>query len=646
MQHIIVEVVGMKLQPLLYYTNDCIKKFDIVLIKLKNKECYGIVINIIEKKEYEFEIMEAKQSNYSLTDTQKILLKFISSYYMQQIGISIKIFVLRDNNISIKKHDKYTMNLNTLSNQQQLVFNKCKENNISLIFGATGSGKTEIYFHAIKECINKGQQALLLMPEISLTPQMQKRLQKAFPNLSDIWHSKRTTKQKQKTLQSLQDETTKIIAGARSALFLPYTNLGLIIIDEEHDDSYKSNSQPKYNARDLAIFLSNKGIKVILGSATPSTKSYYIAKKYNYLLHLQNRFHETQCEMIYDETNQIGPSNKIIYEIQNTLLQNKQIIVFIPTRANFKIIECIVCKHKITCPHCSISLSLHSKKNALVCHYCNFMCQIPTHCKICGNEELSGIRIGTEEFKKQLQKKLENKNINAKIEVFDRDNITTQNKLEKILKAFDNQEIDILIGTQMIAKGHDYHNVFLSIIIGIDYMLQIPDYRAYENSFSLLYQVSGRSGRKNNGKILIQTKDSQVISDLGGDYTKVLEYEIESRYNLYPPFCRLALVSFNNKDDKKAYSLAIEFKNTLEHIKTSYIKHENTESKITKNIQHVEIVGLCEASIFKVNRKYYYQILLRSHNNLALQQILSYALNISSKIIQENIDINIDPLNI
>ncbi len=647
MQHVKIEIIGRNLMPLLYYTHDCVEKLDIVLVELREKECYGIIVDIVEIEPVDFEVLEAKKSNYTLTDTQKVLLNFISSYYISKIGISLDLFVLCDKNIqkNITENSKvYDTNVNTLSEQQQIILNECRHKNISLIFGVTGSGKTEIYFHAIKECIESGKQALLLMPEISLTPQMQERLQRAFPNLSNIWHSKRSTKQKQEVLETLQSGHIKIIAGARSALFLPYDNLGLIIVDEEHDDSYKSSSQPKYNARDLAMFLSNKGIKVILGSATPSVKSYYIAKKHNYLLNLKHGFYVANQSLMYDETNQIGINQQILFAIKNEILQHKQVIVFVPTRANFKVIECRDCKHKITCPHCSISLSLHDKKNALICHYCNFMCKIPTQCEQCGNDSLSGIRIGTEEVKKQLIQCFEYDNIFPNIEIFDRDNITTQNKLEKTLKAFAKQEIDILIGTQMIAKGHDYPNVSLSVVIGIDYMLKIPDYRAYEICFSLLYQVAGRSGRKNDGKILIQTRDSNLINELWGDYIKVLNHEIESRDNLYPPFCKLAKLSFTSKNEKTAYNLACEFKEILENLKTSYIN--SAESKIMQNIKYVEIIGLCEANPFKTNQNYSYQILLRSYKNLALQNTILYALSLSTNDVVKSIDIDIDPLNI
>lgn len=645
---ILVAIIGRKLASLTYYTRDLVVPYDIVEVNLKNKKELGIIVEILKDKKFDFDVLEAKKSQLFYTETQRILLPFISSYYMQNIGITAQLFspcgslaATGQNDIkekSVKEQGiketniNHKHNLKTLSKEQQSVFEACQRQPLSLIFGTTGSGKTEIYFHAISKCLQDDKQALLLMPEISLTPQMQKRLSAAFPNLSDTWHSKRTARQKEAILESLKRGTLKIIAGARSALFLPFENLGLIIVDEEHDDSYKSGSQPKYNARDLAMLLSTKNISVILGSATPSVKSYYLAKTHEYLLFLQNKFHKSTFSLHYDDSEQIGISPQIIYAIQNTLEREKQIIIFLPTRANFKIILCRNCRQKILCPNCSITLSLHAKKNALVCHYCNFTTKIPDVCSTCGSGMLSGMRMGTEEFKKELTEILLGYGLSPNIAIFDRDNITTQKQLKKLLQEFEANKIDILIGTQMIAKGHDYPNVGLSIIVGMDYMLQMPDYRAHEISLALLYQVAGRSGRKGHGDILVQTKDSNIVHDLWGDYTKVLNYLLESRKSMYPPFCRFALIRFSHKNEKKALTLAQDFAAILQRA-------------YDKNTCKFEIVGVGEAGIFKIKSKYYYQILLRSYKNMTLQKVLHYAMQYATKDMKNCMDIDIDPLS-
>ncbi|MWV62594.1 primosomal protein N' [Helicobacter saguini] len=527
-------------------------------------------------------------------------------------------------------------NLKTLSKEQEAIFNEALKKNLSLIFGATGSGKTEIYFHLMNETLKQNKEVLLLMPEISLTPQMKKRLESAFPNINEIWHSKKSAKKKSEILENLQNKKIKIIAGARSALFLPYQNLGLIIVDEEHDSSYKSNSNPKYNARDLAMYLSTKGVKVVLGSATPSVKSYYLANLNHYLLNLDSKFYNSAQEIIYEKAKTLESSQVIINEIISTLNSKKQSIIFVPTRANFKILLCRNCGSKFTCPNCSISLSVHNKTNSLVCHYCNFSRSIPSACEACGSDDLSGMRFGTEEIKKQLENILLFYDLAPNIAIFDRDNVSTEKKLEAILSDFNSQKIDILIGTQMIAKGHDYHNVALSVILGVDFMLNMPDFAAIENTFSLIFQVIGRSGRKESGKSIIQSSESSFINSMIRDFRLVLEYEIKVRFPLYPPFSRLALITFSHKIENTAKNLSYEFANILGYV---IRENETIESK-------VEIVGISQASIPKIKNKFYYQILLRSKEKFALQKLLQKALKIAPKHILDSIDIDIDPLNI
>ena len=533
------------------------------------------------------------------------------------------------NNTQNTQHKNTPQNLKALSEEQQEILKECRAREISLIFGATGSGKTEIYFHAINDCLQSGKQALFLMPEISLSPQMKARLDSAFPNLSDIWHSGRTKAQKKRILQNLQKGNLKIIAGARSALFLPYSNLGLIIIDEEHDQSYKSSTQPKYNARDLAMYAKSFGIKVILGSATPSAKSYYLAQSASYLSHLKSRFYKSQQEIIYDTSQTMDITPLVLEHVMDTIKNKKQVIIFVPLRANFKILLCLNCQEKIMCPNCSISLSVHNKSNAMICHYCNFTQKIPQVCPKCNMDLLSGFSIGTEEVKNRLQSALKEHGIEANIGIFDRDYITTQNKLEKTLNALNAGELDILIGTQMIAKGHDYHNVALSVVLGIDFMLLAQSYRANEEAFSMMYQVAGRSGRKERGRIILQSRHDKFIASFFGDYRKVIDSELRAREGFYPPFARLALVSFIDKNDENAFDSANEFMDLL-----SDMQHSDADAR------NIFIVGICKANVFKIKGKYCYQMLLRSYKNLALQRTLKKALLLFNKVC----DVDIDPI--
>ncbi|STQ85852.1 primosomal protein N' [Helicobacter muridarum] len=638
-----VEIIGAKLFPLTYKIDisnldSKPKLYDLFQVELGKQNKLAIMTGIAkhqDENKYTFKIKEASKSDKSLSEIQKTLLSFISNYYMQQIGISAQIFTpFISSPQELNKLIDISPNLNILSQKQQEVLQFCQERYISLIFGATGSGKTEIYLHIINDVISNNKQVLFLMPEISLTPQIQKRLEIAFPNLIGMWHSKQTAKQKTGILQKLISGKIRIIAGARSALFLPYQNLGAIIVDEEHDDSYKSTSQPKYNAKDLAILLSTKNILVVLGSATPSVKSYYLAKQNNYLIRLESAFHKASNMLIFDSITVDSPISQIILQnIIEVLNKKLQVIIFVPIRANFKSLLCRNCKQKIMCPSCSITLSLHQKKHALICHYCNFTRNIPAICEYCGCSELEGLKLGTEEIKNHLEGALKDKGIDANIEIFDRDNITTQRKLEKILNDFNDKKIDILIGTQMLAKGHDYHNIALSIILGLDYMLAMQDYRAIERTFSLLYQVGGRSGRKQDGKIIVQTSNKELILDFWGDYKLVIDYELQSREFMYPPFTRLGLVNFANKNEYKAKNLAIRFSQLL----------EKAQLIINKEF---EVIGVCEGNTAKIKNKFYYQVLLRAKTPFVLQQVIRQAKQMADNEILDSIDIDIDPLQI
>ncbi|WP_158657040.1 replication restart helicase PriA [Helicobacter aurati] len=640
-----VEIIGAKLFPLTYKIditslNSPLERYDLLEVKLNNHNRLAIMIDIAKQQDestYPFEIKPARKADEQLSILQKNLLPFISNYYMQPTGISAQIFTPITQakfNQSICTNELPRNRLHSLSTEQQKVLEFCKKRNLSLIFGATGSGKTEIYLHIIHECLTQNKQALFLMPEISLTPQIQNRLESAYPNLIGLWHSKQTSKQKKQVLQKLLSGEFCIIAGARSSLFLPYQNLGIIIVDEEHDDSYKSNSHPKYNAKDLAIFLSTKGVQVVLGSATPAVKDYYLAQKNNYLIKLESTFHNSQNTLIVDSCSNKNPISETIITALRNILHNKlQAIIFVPIRANFKSLLCRNCREKIMCPSCSITLSLHKKRNALVCHYCNFTKKIPKTCEYCGNSELEGFQLGTEEVKNHLVEIFQQLNISANIAIFDRDYITTQKTLEKTLSDFNKGIIDILIGTQMLAKGHDYHKIGLSVILGLDYMLAMQDYRAMEKTFSLMYQVGGRSGRKQNGVVIVQTHNRELISNFWGDYKLVIDHELHYRQFLYPPFVRLALVTFGNSNENIARELACEFADSLNEIQA-------------KKLYDFEIVGICERNTAKLKNKFYYQVLLRAKSPLILQKAIQKAKQKASQKIIESIDIDIDPLTI
>lgn len=591
MNYYLVAATGLKLEPLTFCSELEIEPFSEVLVSIGRKKAVkGFVIDKTQKPSFDTKEIESVLES-KLTKFQIDLAKFISFYYTCEIGVCLGLFepFLKT---KIEATDK-TYELANLSEQQKNALDFINSNQISVLFGDTGSGKSEIYISAIAEVLNNGKQALLLMPEISLTPQMKVRLEAYFKKGVGIWHSKISATKKKEILRDFFEGKIKLIAGARSALFLPFTNLGLIVVDEEHDDSYKSNSTPLYNARDLSIYMGNKhGIRVILGSATPSVTSFYKFPHFR----LKGTFFNSKKSFIFDK-NQTSLTKTVIENLNQSLKNNHQAVVFLPTRANFKFIRCSSCFESIKCPNCSVSMSLHKKLNALKCHYCNFTMPIPQSCPNCGGEILEAKKIGTSELVLQLSDILKN----TKIAKFDRDEITTQNKLENLLKKFNNHEIDILVGTQMLSKGHDYHNVDLAVILGLDEHLEYADFKAREKTLALAIQVAGRSARSGCGTALIQTTQTEFFEKFINNYDEFIKDELSFRKEFaYPPFARLLRILIVNKSEQKAKEI------------------ENQILSKIKNIANIEIIGSGRALIEFLSMKYRRQILLRSstHHNL------------------------------
>ena len=592
------------LSPLTYKSDKNIEIGVKVSVKLARRKILSdaIVIKAVEKPS--FKCVEISDISNLYYDKQMLeTAKFISSYYVCSLGEALSLYVphtqysnLKDQKIDNNKH---TLNCKIkLSCAQIKSFEFTKKNKTALLFSDTGSGKTEIYIKAINDTLQKEKQAVMLMPEISLTPQMQKRLEKIFGESIAIWHSKITKKKKSSILEKLATKEIKLIAGARSSLFLPYSSLGLIIVDEEHDESYKADSKPRINVKDISLFIGKKfDIQVILGSATPSITSY---KKIPFIRNKETFFNTTKC-IRFDESH-LGINENILSSIKNTIKRNEQVIVFLPTRANFKYQVCNDCGKSLECPFCSVSLSLHKNYKALKCHYCNYTQAICTICPSC-NGIVKNFRLGTAEVELILKDHFPQNNI----EKFDRDTIKTDKNLRYILKRFNDKKIDILVGTQMLSKGHDYHNVTLAVILGIDSVLNMTSYKSREKALSLALQIAGRSGRKGKGEVLIQTKNKEFFEKYlyNNNYEEFLDEELEYRKDMYPPFVRLARVIFSHKNAFLA--------------KEQLNKYVDIFSKLENGIK---LVGFGESGIFKIANKYRYELLLRSSNTKALLNTL------------------------
>ena len=471
-------------------------------------------------------------------------------------------------------------------------------NETSLIFGDTGSGKSEIYIALIAQALAAGKQALFLMPEISLTPQMTKRLQSYFGERLGVWHSKISPKKKREILAKFNAGEIRLIAGARSALFLPFSDLGLIVVDEEHDDSYKSAAAPRLNARDAAIFVGKKlGIRVVLGSATPALSTY--AKQPHF--RLRGTYFSSAKRFIFDES-ETGLSPKILTEIGHSLEAGKQAVVFLPTRANYKYMVCENCGQIVRCPFCAVGMSYHADAAALKCHYCGFSTFYRASCENCGGEVMQARKIGTGELAAQLAAHFPS----ARIAKFDRDEITTQHKLEALLNNFNAHKIDILVGTQMLSKGHDYHGVDLAVIMGIDEHLSYPDFRAREKTLALAMQVAGRAGRSGQGRVVIQTRQSGFFRDYIENYDDFLRDEAEFREGLYPPYMRLLRVLISHKNEKAAseiMNVALELLRRKQAGSSAFVSHDGLDARRANlsalNLQNSAQQGSKQMSNFK-----------------------------------------------
>ena len=457
-----------------------------------------------------------------------------------------------------------------LSLHQQKAFDDLKENfktkDVNLLFGVTSSGKTEIYIRIIEEYISRGQQVLYLLPEIALTTQLVSRLVKYFGNQVAVFHSKYSNNERVEVWHHVLDgsEKAKVIIGARSALFLPFNDLGLIIVDEEHEQTFKQHDPaPRYHARDAAIVLAKSfNAKVLLGSATPAIETYFnaqsgkfglteLTERYGYILmpdielvDLKDKYYRKQMNGHFSDT--------LVASIRQTLEEGGQVILFQNRRGFSPMMECMTCGHVPQCTHCDVSLTYHMNKAQLRCHYCGYSIAKPTHCHACSSPHLTTKGFGTE----QVQTELQNIFPEARIGRMDQDTTRGKHGFEKIIDGFKNRETDILVGTQMLAKGLDFDNVRLVGIMNADNMLYHPDFRAFERSYQMMAQVAGRSGRAGaRGKVIIQTYNPHhnIIRQVThNDYDGMYREQLYERHIYkYPPYYKLIRLTIKHRDFEK-----------------------------------------------------------------------------------------------
>lgn len=508
-----------------------------------------------------------------------------------------------------------------------------------LLYGVTGSGKTEVYMNIIEKAISNGKTAIMLVPEISLTPQIVGKFISRFGNIISVLHSKLSDTERYDEYRKITEGKSKIVIGTRSAIFVPFNNIGVIIIDEEHTSSYKQENHPRYNAKNIAIWRSNyHKCPVLLGSATPSLESMARAGNKVYeLLTLTTRVGSSTLPkvQIVDMKEEVKKGNFILSsilkeKIKEKLAKNEQVILLLNRRGYSSVITCRDCGYTLKCPNCDITYTYHKSSNNLKCHYCGKSVPLNNKCPKCGGENVKDYGLGTEKLEEELHKLYD-----AKIVRMDVDTTSKKGQHEKIIEDFGNHKYDILIGTQMIAKGLDFPLVTLVGVVSADSSLMVPDFRAGENTFQLLSQVSGRAGRSTSpGEVIIQTYNKEHYSiELSSrhDYISFYKEEMQMRKMLkYSPYYYMTLISITSKD----YNIGFEESGKI----GNYLKSKLNPSTI--------ILGPTTASMFKINNIYYYQIILKYQKDNNLYDTLKFIDSMYKNNSKVKVEFDFDPIRI
>lgn len=608
-------------------------------------------VTISKKYQTFYEIKDKEYIPSSLAQRRVLKLfsetKIISRKVLLEISSSALSTLLEKGVLSEIKEEDYRMKYD-IKRDTKKVLTKAQQNVVDsvlndqrhvpfLLFGVTGSGKTEVYMQIIEKVLKKGKTAIILVPEISLTPQMIEQFSNRFGNQIAALHSALSEGEKYDEWRRIARGEANIVIGARSAIFAPLKNIGIIIMDEEHSDSYKQGDKnPRYHARDIAIWRGKyHSCPVLLGSATPSLESMARARKGVYeLVTLQERVNGKMLpEVEIIDMNQ--ESKRSSYHITNTLLKNlndcikrgNQAILFLNRRGFSTFVTCKNCSEVIKCPNCDITLTYHKSNKMLRCHYCGYATPLPKECPKCHENSLSDLGVGTEKIEEELHILLPS----VKVLRMDVDTTSKKGAHKKMIDAFRNHEYDILLGTQIVAKGLDFSDVTLVGVINADTSLNIPDFRSSENTYSLLSQVAGRSGRSSKaGKVLIQTfnPDHYAISFVKHhDYLGFYNEEMKIRKRLgYPPFYFLCYLKISGKEADYLFQESLKIKRSLE-----------------RNLQYTTILGPTTLAVFKVNNIYRYGIILKYKKEDMLYDILLKIQNHYKNNHKIKVDIDFNP---
>ena len=483
---------------------------------------------------------------------------------------------------------------------QQQILQLWQEKPVVLLHGITGSGKTEIYIRLIREALDSGSQVLYLLPEIALTYQIVQRLKRVFGNEMGVFHSKFSDAERVEVWQGVQQGVFNLVVGVRSSVFLPFENLGLVIVDEEHENSYKQmEPAPRYHARDVALLMAQRAdAKVLLGSATPSIETFHLCRqnRYGYVL-LEQRYGTAQLPMIdlanlteerHKKTIHGNFSSKLLDAMRQAVAQKEQVILFHNRRGYSHYMRCEDCGWIGKCHNCSVSLVHHSYRQELRCHYCGHREKVPLTCPACGSGRLTTVGFGTEKLQEELSILMPE----ATIERMDLDTTRSKYGYERIIEQFEKGQIDVLIGTQMVSKGLDFEKVSVVGVFDADRMLHFPDFRSFERTFQLITQVSGRAGRRSKaGQVIIQTANvSQPVLQriMAYDYEGLYYAEVAERQEYkYPPFVRLIKVIFRHADKDTVVNAAVQYTNA-----------------VRQNLGAERVLGPQEPMVYKVRKQF------------------------------------------
>lgn len=598
---------------LTYKTDLKIKVGDLVQVPLRNQKTYGIVFRTTDKKPaYSVREIQEICEPCMLEKWQIDLISWISEYYICPLFKVVKLFIpdkiFRNKKLRERKSEKGKISAKKekeLNKEQAQLLEEMLKNpeKLFLLHGITGSGKTEIYSRLAKEYVKKNQQVLILVPEISLTPQMVEYFEKSTGEKASVIHSRLSEGERIRAWKDIREKTAKIIIGSRSAIFSPFQNLGLIVVDEEHEPSYKQDQAPRYETRNVALKMAEllPDIKIVFGSATPSCET-FSNKKITHL-ELKERFNKTPLPKveITDMREEFKKGNFSIFseslykKIEQKLKKNEQIILFLNRRGNASSVICRECGYKETCPNCDVSMTYHKQKDpVLICHHCGKISKPRISCPKCKSHCIKYIGIGTQRVEEEVLKAFPG----VRVLRADKDTTSKKHDFEQIYNKFRDHKADILIGTQMIGKGLHLPKVSLVGVILADIGLGIPDFRSQERTFQILTQVAGRSGRAGKqGEVVIQTYEPEnmaIQTAKNHDYHKFYEQEIKNRKALnYPPFKKLVKLTYSDRSEKKCI---------------------DEMQKLEKFLKDRFEVLSYPALITRINGKYRYHILIKGEN--------------------------------